>query len=65
MIFLTQQERDKFSAWLEQEAQSDNVMAEQAMKLPGGEIIANHIKQRVILFSAVAMELRKIEDMSF
>lgn len=64
MILLTQQERDKFILWLEQEAQSDNVMVEQAMKLKGGEIIAKHMKQRVALFSIMAMELRKIENMS-
>lgn len=65
MISLTQQERDKFALWLSQEAQSDNHMAEQVMKLPSGETMAKHMKQRAILFSTMAMELRKIEDMSF
>ena len=64
MLSLTQQERDKFVLWLEQEAQSDNVIVEQAVKLKGGEIIAKRIKQRVALFSMMAMELKKIEDMS-
>lgn len=65
MILLTQQDRDKFAAWLEQEAQNDNILVEQAMKLNGGEIIAKHMKQRAMIFTMVAIELRKIEDMSF
>jgi len=65
IVSLTQQERDKFASWLEQEVQSNNVIIEQAMKLKGGEIVVKHMKQRVALFSMMAMELRKIEDMSF
>lgn len=65
MISLTQEERDKFAAWLEEVAQSDSVIVEQAMKLQGCEIVAKHIKQRMILFSMVAKEVRRIDDMSF
>ena len=64
MISLTQQERDKFTAWLEQEAKSDNIMVTQALKLSSGKIVAKHIRQRVVLFFMMTNELRKIEDMS-
>lgn len=62
MIFLTQQERDKFAAWLEQEAKSDDEMAGLLSKMTGHEAMIKHKKQRVAIFFFVASEIRKIED---
>lgn len=64
MISLTQQERDKFALWLEQEASNDDVIATQMATLIGYEIMIKRLKQRAAIFSIVATELRRIEDMS-
>lgn len=62
MITLTQIERDKFSSWLEQESKSDDEMSEQLSKLTGHEVMVKHMKQRAMIFTLVAGELRKIEE---
>ena len=62
MISLTQQERDRFALWLEQEVKSDDEMAKQLLQLNINDLMARRMKQRVVAFSIVAIELRKIED---
>jgi hypothetical protein len=62
MVFLTQEERDKFATWLEQEAKSDDQMADQLNLLKGHDIMVKHMKQRAMMFSLISIELRKIED---
>ena len=62
IITLTQKERDKFAAWLEQNAKSDDAMATQMEKMGGIDMVAKRMKQRAALFSLVAQELRNIES---
>ena len=62
MISLTQQERDRFALWLEQEAKSDETMSKQLEQLKGHDVMLKIMKQRAAIFSIVASELRKIED---
>lgn len=64
MISLTQQERDKFALWLEQAALSDDGIATQMATLIGHELMIKRLKQRAAIYSIVATELRRIEDMS-
>ncbi len=62
MIQLTQ--RDKFATWLEQEAESDSMMAEQLIQLKGHDAMVKRMKQRAAIFSVVSTELRKIESVT-
>ena len=62
MISLTREERDKFASWLEQEAKSDDAMSKQLEQIKGHPVMIKIMKQRVAIFSLVAIELRKIED---
>ena len=64
IISLTQQERDKFAFWLEQEAKSDDDMSKQLENLKGNEVMVKRMRQRATIFSIVATELRNIEDIS-
>lgn len=64
MISLTQQERDKFALYLEQEAKSDGDMSKQLEQLNSHNMIIKRMKQRAMIFSMVAIELRKIESVS-
>ena len=67
-ILLSKEERDKFAAWCEMEAASDDAMATQLTKMMGmknvEDLIAKRMKQRAMAYSIVALELRKIEDMT-
>ena len=67
-ILLSKEERDKFAAWCEMEATSDDAMATQLTKMMGmknvEDLIAKRMKQRAMAYSIVALELRKIEDMT-
>lgn len=64
-IMLTQAERDKFAAYLEQDARSDDQMGTQMEKLGGPmAIMAKRYKAKAAAKLVVAMELRSIEDMS-
>lgn len=68
IIALTQEERDKFAAWLEQSAKSDTEMAEQMGKLAGSnavDAVAKRMKQRATTYSIVAKELREIESATY
>ena len=64
MISLTQEERDRFAAWLEQDARSSNILAEQAAKLPGPDFMGPRLRQEAAAFMFVASKLRRIEDMT-
>lgn len=65
IITLTQEERDKFAAWLEQNAKSDDAMAEQMTKMGGLDMVVKRMKQRAALYSLVAHELRNIESATY
>lgn len=62
-MLLTQQDREKFSAWLDQEAESDNIIAEELIKI-GHVEMGKRKKQRAATFSIVSEELKRIEDMT-
>lgn len=63
VISITEEERVRFAAWLEQSAKSDQEIAEQSEKLgPPGEIIASRCKVRATVFMIVARDLRSIEE---
>lgn len=64
LILLTQQERDKFAAYLLQEAESDDGMAKQMEKLKGHEAMVKRLRQRGAIYAIVAKELQKIEEMT-
>jgi hypothetical protein len=66
VITLTQTERDKFAAWLEQEATTDRGLAEQAKKLGGaGEAINKKLTMDAVMKEIVARQLRTTETMQF
>lgn len=62
MIDLTKEERDRFAAWLEQEAASDKGLLEQMEKLPNMAAVISHRKNEIIAALLVARKLRSIED---
>ena len=64
MINLTQQERDKFALWLEQEAESDKIMLEQIKKLPGQAKFGVRFEQRIMAYLIVSALLKSTEDFS-
>lgn len=64
-MFLTKDERNRFASYCEVEAKSDNDMAVQLEKMMGAEdLIAKRMKQRAVVYSIVAIELRGVEDMT-
>ena len=60
--FLTKEERNRFSLWLKQEANSDNMMSEELAKLNGHEAMVKIMKTRAACFLLVAKEINKIEE---
>jgi hypothetical protein len=64
VIELTQQERDKFAAWLEHDAKSNRAMADQMLKMdPTGTMgtLATKYKNEAAAASIIAAKLRSIE----
>lgn len=62
-MVLTQQERDKFAAWLEREAESAKAIIEQLEKLgPHGALIAKKEKQEMTAALIIAAKLRSIQS---
>ncbi len=70
MLLLIKDERERFALWCEMEAKSDNEMAGELQKMMGAkwqggeDLMVKRMKQRAMAYSIVALELRKIEDMS-
>lgn len=64
VILLTDQERDHFAAWLEQEAESSRMLLKQLEKLPQGAVVADHMKREAGACALIALKLRSIETMS-
>jgi hypothetical protein len=62
IVSLTQGERDKFGAWLRQEAETDDVMSRELEKLSGHDPMVKIMRTRAVVFLLVAKELAKIED---
>ncbi len=60
MITLTQQERDKFATYLEQESKSDADMATQVEKF-GPEVLVKKLKVEAMAARVIAEKLRSIE----
>lgn len=64
---LTQQEREKFSIWLDNEARSNDAMIEQVKKTCANAIadqLERRLKAEAHACRIVAIMLRKIEDQS-
>lgn len=64
MITLMPDERRKFIEYLEQQAASDESIAEQLGTLPGTQPMARRSKMRARTKLAVAEELRVIEELT-
>lgn len=62
MINLTKEERDKFTAWLEQDASSTEGLMEQMKKLPNMSLIIQKKHVEVMSQRIVAKLLQSIED---
>lgn len=59
---LTKEERDKFAAYLEQDAYESQVLVEQLKTLPGGEILAKKLTLEIAACHIVATKLRSVEN---
>lgn len=66
MINLSQEERTRFAAYLEQEAASDEAMAKQALKLPGkmGTIMAQKYRVEALAMRIVAKKFDNTETVT-
>ena len=66
IIRLTQAERMKFSAWLEQDAESNEAMATQweSMGHPRSDVVTKMLRGKAAIFLTVAKELLAIESMA-
>lgn len=62
VVILTQSERDKFSAWLKQDVESNRGIILQMEKLPFAALVATHKKQQMAACIIVANLLDSIED---
>jgi hypothetical protein len=60
-LLLTAAERERFATYLEHEAQSDEMLAEQASNI-GHEAFARKLRVEAIAARVVAGKLREIED---
>lgn len=60
-LLLTPAERDRFAAYLENEARTDEVMAKQIDKV-GPEILAKKYRVEALAARVIAKKLRSIED---
>ena len=66
MIHLSQHEREKFAAWLEQDAESNKGMIRQWEKMAGPQhaVIVDHLKRDVAACLIIMKKLRNIEEMT-
>lgn len=65
MDFLTDQERNRFAAWLEHEAATDKGLLEQMEKLgPAFAVVTAHKKGEIDAALLIARKLRSIESQS-
>ena len=64
MINLTQQDRDKFAAWLEQDAAATQGLLAQMETLRVPAALIQSRKNEIAAFLFVAKRLRAIEEMS-
>lgn len=64
IINLTKQERDRFAAWLIQEADNNDVLTEQMAKLPHTAPVVSKYRAEALAFRVVAKVLNGIEDMT-
>lgn len=62
IVILSQAERDKFSAWLKQDIESNRGIVEQMEKLPHAAPIVKHKKQQMAACIIVANLLDSIEE---
>lgn len=58
---LTSEERNRFATYLEREAETDEMMAEQLMKM-GPEILAKKYRVESMAARVIAQKLRSIID---
>ena len=63
-LLLTRAERERFAAWLEYEAASDEVIIKHMEKIPGTEPMAKRMKLRMAAYRIVAMDLRSVEEVT-
>lgn len=62
-LLLTAQERDRFAAWLENEARTADALVEQMLKLgPHAAVIARREIEERDAARIIARKLRQIED---
>jgi len=65
LISLSQQEREKFAMWLQQGAEGDNALAEQAQKLGAhGEVIARSYRAKAAAKLMVMQQLMNTESLT-
>ncbi len=64
VISLDAKERDKFVAYLEQEAVTNKGMAEQMEKLKVHNVMVQKLKMKAAACIIIALDLRGIEDMT-
>jgi hypothetical protein len=67
IVTLTQAERDRFAAWLEQDAASNMEMAKMMLadgQPPHMRMMGEKLKSEAAAFLLVARKLRSIEDMT-
>jgi len=64
MITLTQEERDKFATYLEQEVESSKQLIEQMKHIPNTEAMASALTAEMLAERVVAGKLRSIETQS-
>jgi hypothetical protein len=62
MVVLTQADRDKFSAWLKQDVESNREIIIELQKLPYAEAVVKQKKQQMAACIIVANLLDSIED---
>lgn len=60
-LLLTRAERDRFAAYLENEARSDEELAKQVDKI-GPEVLAKKYRVEALAARVIAKKLREIED---
>ncbi len=65
LINLNRNERDRFVAYLFQEAESEKLLIEQCRKLgPGGEIVIPRMKQHMAACMIVASKLKGVDEVT-
>ncbi len=61
-LLLTPAERERFASWLEREAEMDETMAEQVVKISGPEGLAKKYRVEAMAAKVIAQKLRSIID---